>query len=414
MTKLNFEVNKKYHENGLKCLYIKRNTEIVSINIAIKVGAMYENLKEKGISHFIEHMLFKGTKNRTNEILNEELESMGGDYNAYTDYDSTVYTVSCLKEEVEKAIMLLSDMIINSNFPEEELEKERSVILSEMRSDKDDIEDFSFKMVNEVAFHKSQLKYDVSGIEKNVKKFTREEISSYYEKYYSPQNTIITIVSPYAEKYIDEIVTKYFSAWSGEKVKEVKMIEEKNIETKVTTYKKELEQCAIIYFYTFYNLKKEEELPLRILNNRLGESSNSLLFREIREKRGLAYDIYTNLDISKNIKTLYIYTAVSKYDVDKTLKAIDETINKVVSGQILIGEKDLEVMKKVHKTAVFSTIEDSNELCNYVMNQELDGEDYLEFIDDMEKLKNIDISSVMNVAKKVLKGPTIHILKSRD
>ena len=193
-----------------------------------------------------------------------------------------------------------------------------------------------------------------------------------------------------------------------------KMIEEKNIETRITTYKKELEQCAIIYLYTFYDLKKEEELPLRILNNRLGESSNSLLFREIREKRGLAYDIYTNLDISKNIKTLYIYTAVSKYDVDKALRAINDTINKVVEGEIVIGEKDLEVMKKVHKTAVFSTIEDSNELCSYIMNQELDEENYLEFIDDMEKLKNIDISSVMNVAKKVLRSPTIHILKSQN
>ena len=148
MFKLNFKVNKKCHKNGLECLYVRKNTEIISINIAVKVGAMNENLKEKGISHFIEHMLFKGTKNRNNEILNEELESMGGDYNAYTDYDSTVYTVSCLKEEFEKAIILLSDMLINSNFPEDELKKERSVILSEMRSDKDDIESFSFKMVN--------------------------------------------------------------------------------------------------------------------------------------------------------------------------------------------------------------------------------------------------------------------------
>lgn len=414
MFKLNFKVNKKCHKNGLECLYVRKNTEIISINIAVKVGAMNENLKEKGISHFIEHMLFKGTKNRNNEILNEELESMGGDYNAYTDYDSTVYTVSCLKEEFEKAIILLSDMLINSNFPEDELKKERSVILSEMRSDKDDIESFSFKMVNEVAFQKSQLKYDVSGLEKNVKKFTRDELEAYYKKYYSPKNTIITIVSPYNDDYIDGVICKYFSKWTGADVMPAKMIEEKNIETRITTYKKELEQCAIIYLYTFYDLKKEEELPLRILNNRLGESSNSLLFREIREKRGLAYDIYTNLDISKNIKTLYIYTAVSKYDVDKALKAINDTINKVVEGEIVIGEKDLEVMKKVHKTAVFSTIEDSNELCSYIMNQELDEENYLEFIDDMEKLKNIDISSVMNVAKKVLRSPTIHILKSKN
>lgn len=412
MFKLNFDINKEKLQNGMRAIYVKKNTEIISINIAIKVGAMQENIKQKGISHFIEHMIFKGTKNRDNELLNEELESMGGEYNAYTDYDATVFTVSSLKEEIETSLNLLSDMMMNANFPQKELEKERSVILSEMRSDKDDIESFSFKMVNEIAFSKSQLKYDVSGLEKNVKKFTREELMEYYKKYYSPSNAIIVVVSPFDHNYISNLVNKYFSCWKGENVKEAHMIEEKNIKRKVITQKNQIEQCAIIYLYTFYDLKKEDELPLRILNNRLGESSNSLLFREVREKRGLAYDIYTNLDISKNIKTLYIYTEVAKYDIEKAIKAIDETINKILDGRINLGEKDLKVMKKVHKTAVFSTMEDSNELCSYVLNQELDDEDIFEFIDDMKKLDNVDVSSLRNIARKVLKDPTIHILKS--
>lgn len=414
MFKLNFSIKKQTSDNGMKAIYIKRDTEIVSINIAMKTGSMNENLKQKGISHFIEHMLFKGTTNRSNEELNEELEFMGGEYNAYTDYDSTVFTVSCLKEEAERAIMLLSDMLINSNFPIEEIERERSVILSEMRSDRDDIEDFSFKMVNEVGFTKSQLKYDVSGLDKNVKRFARDEMLSYYKKYYTPKNAIISIVSPFEPDEIDKIVQKYFSIWSGEYFKMEQMIKEKNINKTITTYRNDLEQCAIIYLYTFYDIKKEEELPLRILNNRLGESSNSLLFREIREKKGLSYDIYSNLDISKSIKTLYIYTAVSKYDVDKTLRAINETINKIIDGSILLGEKDLAVMKKSHKTAVYSTMEDSNDLCSYVLNQELDEEDTFEFIDDMEKLEKVNVNSLRKVAAKVLKNPTIHILKGKN
>ena len=161
MVKLNFDIKKSILKNGLKVITIKKDTKIASVNVGVGIGAMYENLNEKGISHFIEHMLFKGTSLRSNEKLNEELEYLGGEYNAYTDYDSTVYTISCLEEEIENGIKLLGDMMINSNFPVEEIEKERSVILAEIRTSKDDIEDLSFKKTDEVAFEKSHLRYDV-------------------------------------------------------------------------------------------------------------------------------------------------------------------------------------------------------------------------------------------------------------
>ena len=150
MVKLNFDVKRHNLTNGLEVITIKKDTQLAAINIGIKVGALYESIKEKGISHFIEHALFKGTKNRSDEELNEELEALGGEYNAYTDYDATVYTISCLMEEFENAVELLGDMIINPKFDKSEIEKERGVILSEIRMGKDDIEDFSFKNVNRI------------------------------------------------------------------------------------------------------------------------------------------------------------------------------------------------------------------------------------------------------------------------
>ena len=114
-------------------------------------------------------MLFKGTKNRTNKVLNDELEQLGGEYNAYTEYSSTVYNITVLKEEAESAIELLSDMIINSNFPKSEMEKEREVILSELRSSRDDIEELSFIKINNYGFNRSPLKYEIIGEEKRVK-----------------------------------------------------------------------------------------------------------------------------------------------------------------------------------------------------------------------------------------------------
>ena len=412
MLKLNFDVKKHYLDNGLEILTIKKDTQIASVNIGVKVGAIYESLEEKGISHFIEHMLFKGTSKRNNEELNDELEALGGEYNAYTDYNSTVYTISCLSEEIENACILLGDMITASNFPEEELEKERGVILAEIRTSKDDIEDLSFKRVNEVAFKNSPLRYDVTGLEERVKEFKREDIENFYKKYYTPKNSLVTIVSSMEHEEAKNLINREFSNWQGNEEIEHPIISEDNISLKKVSYKNDMEQSTIVYLYTFYHLDKEDELPLRILNHRLGESANSLLFREVREKKGLAYDIYTHLDMTKNVKTLYIYTAVSDEDVEEAIKAIDHTLNKVVNKQVEIGDRDLSIMKKVHKTAVISTLEDSAELCNYILHQELEGEDIYEFVKDMEGLNNLNKDKIYDVAKLVLKNPTIHILTS--
>ncbi|CAI3245197.1 insulinase family protein [Clostridium neonatale] len=414
MIQLNFDIKRHKLKNGLEVLTIHKDTQIAAINVGIKIGALYEKMNEKGISHFIEHLLFKGTDTRNDEKLNSDLESLGGEYNAYTDYDVTVYTISCLAEEIHNAVEILGDMIINSSFDDEEIEKERGVILSEIKTSKDDIEDLSFKCVNKTAFEKSALKYEVTGIKKNVKNFKREELFNYYKENYTPKNSIVSFVSPLSHDDAIKLIEKYFGIWSGDEKEKCEIILEDNKEIIEIGYKKDIEQSTIVYLFTFNGLKKEYELPLRILNHRLGESSNSLLFREIRENRGLAYDIYTHLEITKNIKTLYIYTAVSGENVEEAKEAIDETIKNIVDGKIEFGDRDLEIMKKVHKTAVISTLEDSSELCNYILHQALEDEDIFEFIEDMHRLNELDKRKIKEVSKLVLKSPTVHILKSED
>ncbi|MGL5353785.1 MAG: M16 family metallopeptidase [Clostridium sp.] len=412
MLKLNFDVKRHFLDNGLEVLTVKKDTQIASVNVGISVGSLYENLEEKGIAHFIEHMLFKGTKKRNYEEINDALELLGGEYNAYTDYAATVYTISCLGEEIKNGVEILGDMIINSAFRPEEIEKERGVILAEIRTSKDDVEDLSFKKINEEAFVNSPLKYDVAGLEDNVKRYSKVELENFYNKYYVPNNSVITIVSSFDHEEALKTISKWFSNWKkGEDIKR-DIIEEKNVEKIVTTEKDNIEQSTIVYLYTFYDLDREYELPLRILNHRLGESANSLLFREVRENRGLAYDIYTNLDMTKNVKTLYIYTAVGEDDIDAARESIEATLEGIKNQTISIGDRDLTLMKKVHKTAVISTLEDPSELCNYILHQSLEGEDIHEFVEDMERLNNLDTNKIYEVSKKVLKNPTIHILKS--
>ena len=297
-------------------------------------------------------------------------------------------------------------------FLKEEIEKERGVILAEMKASMDSVEDLSFKRVNEIAFEKSCLRYDVAGTEKNVKKFTRKDLISYYEKHYIPNNTLITMVSSLEHEEALEKIKENFGHWQAKEAIAVEIIDEQNKTIRKTTHKKNIELSTIMYLFTFYDLEKDLELPLRILNHRLGESSNSLLFREVREIRGLAYDIYSHLDMTNHIKSLYIYTAVAEEDVNKTIEAINEILEGVKEKKIEIGDRDLDIMKKVHKTAVISTLDDSSELCSYILNQSIEDEDIYEFLHDMERINNITSDEIYEAANKVLKNPTIHILKS--
>lgn len=398
-------------KNGLKLISIKKDTQLAALHIGIKTGSLYEKGKDRGISHFIEHMLFKGTKTRNNEELNDALEKRGGEYNAYTDYTCTVYSMTALCDELENSIEILSDMIQNSEFPDTELEKERGVILAEIRTSKDDIEDYSFNKINEIAFKESPLKYDTLGDEKTVKKFLRQQILDYYNRYYIPNNCQVTIVSPFEHEIVFGMIEKYFSSWEGRELEPVEVKIESNIPLIKTTYKKEIEQSTVIYAFTFHGLNKEEELALKILNHKFGESANSILFRELREERGLAYDVYSHLDMSTNVKILYIYTAVGTESVEDTLKVINLCIERISNGDTSFSEEMVSLMKKVLRTAIAATLEDSTDLGNYVLHQSLEEESIYQFLDDMKNLDRIKGEHIYQVARRVFKNPTIHILK---
>lgn len=414
MDKKIFDAKERVLPNGINLISIKKASGLFSVHAAIKIGSLHEKKDERGIAHFVEHMLFKGTEKRGNEILNEELENMGGDYNAYTDYNCTVVNVSALKEEIDKALLLISDMLRNSIFPEEEVLKEKEVILAEIRTSKDDVEDYSFRKTFEAAYKNSPLKYDTIGEESTVKKFTREELINFYNTFYLPNNCYISIVSPFEHDEIEAIVNTYFGSWKQKKFIREKLVIENNKPVKKVIYKKNIEQSSIVFLYTFHNLDKKLELALKILSHKFGESTNSILFREVREKRALAYDIYSDLDTTNGVKSLYIYTAVSKNKVDKTLDCINSCIENIKNEIYVFDTETINLMKKVLKTSVVSTIEDTTELGNYILHQKIDGEDIYEFLYDMENLKNIKKEDIYSAARQVLNEPTIHILLPKE
>lgn len=410
MHKITFDGNISILKNGIRLVTIKKNSQLAALHIGVKIGSLYENNKEKGISHFIEHMLFKGTIKRSNEEINQALEERGGEYNAYTDYHSTVYSMTCLQEEMESSLEVLSDMILNSNFSSKELEVERGVILAEIRTSKDDVEDFSFKRIHELAFRTSSVRYDISGEEELVKNYTREDLWNFYKRYYVPNNCYVTLVSSMEHQEAVTLIEKYMGDWKAEKLAHPEIFIENNIPGTHTTYKKNIEQSTIVYAYTFHNLDKREELALKILNHKLGESANALLFRRLREERGLAYDVYSQTDMSRAVKTLYIYTAVEKNKVKEAIETINTCIRDIINKEVLFDINTVNLMKKVLKTAVVSILEDSTDLSNYVLHQVIDEESIYEYMEDLENMESITSEELYKVAEKVFKEPTIHIL----
>lgn len=409
-----FDAKESVLPNGIKLITIKKDTQIMALHAGIKIGAIYENIDEKGISHFIEHMLFKGTKSRNNERLNVNLETLGGEYNAYTDNSSTVYSITALWIELEKSLDIISDMLMNSIFPADEIEKERDVILSEIRTNKDDIEEYSFRKTNELAFKKGPLRYDITGNEDSVSKFQRDDLIEFYNRYYVPNNCFISVVSSYEHEKIYNLVLKYFGVWKYKEFSRNKIIVEKNFPCKKVSYKRDIEQNTIIYLFSFYGLSEKDELALRILNHKFGESSNSILFRKLREEEGLAYDIYSDLDLSDYIKTLYIYTSVREENIRDAVSVIEDCINKMKNEKVNFNDNTMTLMKKVLKTAVVFTLEDPMDLGNYVLHQAMRGDSIYRFIYDIEKIEDIGKEDIYEVARAVFREPTIHILKRRS
>lgn len=414
MKRWTFDENTIILPNGLKVITIKKDTRLASINIGVNIGSLYEDEKELGMSHFVEHMLFKGTKNRSNEQLNRELEFLGGDYNAYTDYISTVYSITCLDEEFEKGIELLSDMILNSSFDEKEMKKEKGVVLSEIKSDKDDIEDLSISRTHEYAFDKSALRNSIAGTEEHVKGFKRKQVYDFYKKYYTPDNCVIVTVSAFSHEQMQKIITDLFGKWEGKSHKKAEIIKEENKELIKTTYKSQIEQGTVTYLYAFKEVCEKDKLPLKILSYKLAESSNSILFRELREERGLAYDVYSQMDLDENVNTMNIFTSVREESIDEVIEVIDKAILDIKNKDINFDEDMLCMMKKTHKTGVVSTLEDCSSLCSYVLVQSLAGKDITEFINSMEELETLTGEDIYRVCNKYLNKPTIHILKPME
>jgi len=353
-------------------------------------------------------MLFKGTDFDDNLSLNNKIERLGGDFNAYTDYISTVFSISALTEELDNGMQILRDMLIFPKFSEEDLEKEKGVILSELRASLDDAEEITHKNLYYNAYDRSPLKYDVIGNEETITSFTSDMLKDFHRKYYVPNHAILVIVSDLEHEDVIEKVEKIFGKWQIQADRPLDLVFEKNIPGRHTAFK-DMEQSSLAFLYTFHMTEKEK-LPLRILNYKLGVSGNSILFRELRENRGLAYDIYSDLDLTENIQNFLIYTQVPDESLDEAEELILSILSEVKEGKYF-QKDDLVIMKKVLKTSIFGTLDNIHDLSSFILDEMLNHEKPTMFEKDLEKLNEVTLEDIISVSRKVFDGPTIYRLR---
>lgn len=407
------DLKKTILPNGLTIIAVRKESELFSLAAGIKVGSIYESVENNGISHLVEHMLFKGTSSRNMETLNADIERLAGDLDIYTTYHHTMLETNVMKHRGEDCISIVSDMLMNASFPAKELSLEKKVIAEEIKMEKDDPEEMSYLGLYRAAFPKFWHKYHITGTIKSVRSIKRDQLMEYYKAQYVPENCALCIVSPYSHDEVISMVEKYFGNWQGSLNKTLAETRKGMISCRVNSRKKGITQAHVLYGFDIQSLTRKEEIALVLLNRKIGGSPNSLLFKKLRDNCGYAYNVYSDMDLVDGMKMYYIYTAVSPENVSDTLKIINDTVDMFSSGYEMPDDKWMELVKDIFVTDTYIAMESQSQMAGYLLDGELNFNDPLEYRNVLLAMETMTYKDLAQVGKKVLQNPIIHILSPR-
>ncbi len=344
-------------ENGVSIVMEQiSSVRSVALGIFIRNGSINETSKSNGISHFIEHMLFKGTNKRTSKDIAEEMDNIGGQLNAFTAKEYTCYYARVLDTHIDTAIDVLTDMIFNSKFDSIDIEKESKVILEEINMYEDSPDDIVFTKLQKEIWQNSPLAYNVLGTKENVSRFKRQDFIEYMDNKYVGENIVVAIAGSFdKEKVLDVIKQKMSSMPKGKVNLEA---DKQYIYTPSRTkVYKDIEQLHLAIVFDGISIKDKYNYSMSLLNAIIGGGMSSILFQKVREEHGIAYSIYSYNNSYVNNGLFNIYVALNKSQLDKTINIIYKEIanlknNKITNQQI---EKTKEQLKSNYIMGLEST-----------------------------------------------------------
>ncbi len=396
-------INPSKLNNGITFVHdFMPDVETVSIKITVKTGSRNETIENNGISHFLEHMAFKGTTNRNAKQIAFDFESIGADFNAYTSKEVTSYYSKTLKEYAEKSLEILVDMFENSVFDEEELERERGVILQELAMTNDTPDDIIYDYYQDTAFSKQAFGRSIIGTADNIKRFRKEDFLNYMKENYIAENIILSVSGNINYQEMEDLANKYFSKNNNNKQKQ---LEKAKYTGGCFKKEKDLEQVQCILGFEGLAANDNRRFVMSVMNHILGSGMSSRLFQEVREKRGLCYSIYSFNDATFETGSFQIYTAVEPNKVNQAIVAIIEELKNMTNT---VNTSELERAKVRLKSSILMSMENTNYRAtknanNLVFQNKI--ETPKEIID---KVNSVSIEDVENLLKKIISGkPTL-------
>jgi predicted Zn-dependent peptidase len=390
-------------QSGLRLVTEKlEGTKAVTVLVLVGAGSRYENQELRGISHFLEHMFFKGAERFTDtKEVSEAIDSVGGEFNAFTGKEYAGYYVKVASESLEIACDVLSDMLIHSKFKQEEIEKERGVILEEYNMYQDTpMYQIGWNFEN-LVFGDQPLGWDQIGTKELIKSVNHEDFVKYKAKLYTPDNTVIAVVGNVDHKQVVEMIGKYFEMEAGEKAYEFKGIEEMD-GGKLYLKEKKTEQAHIAVGFPGYKEDHKDHWALKLLSVILGGNMSSRMFLGVREAKGLSYYIHTSTDNYMDGGVIVTNAGVDLTRIDEAIEGIIHEYKRVKEADVPAAE--LKKAKSYLKGKMVLSLEDSEEFAHLLAKYELlhgtvrDPEEIMKLID------KVTVEDVRRVAEDLFKA----------
>lgn len=380
-----------------------KDAKSVTVLVMYPVGSRYETEKLSGVSHFIEHMMFKGTKKRPTTLdLTREIDRLGAEYNAFTSKEYTGYYIKTDGEFLEVSLDILSDMLFNSVFDLKEMEKEKCVIVEEIRMYNDN-PIMHIESLFESLMYQGPLGWDTGGKEKTVASFRRDDVLKYRANYYQSQNMIVAVAGKINEK-TKQLIQKFFDKKvESKKIKEGRYVTAKlgsSDKTKrIKLEQKKTDQAQLMIGFPGLNYNSVFNPTLAVLNIILGGSMSSRLFIQIRERRGLAYFVRSGAENFRDTGYFYVRAGLEAKNINKALQVTKSEMEKMISQGVT--NKELADAKTHIHGALILSLEDSSVQANWYLRQALFMNEIKTPEEKLEEIDQVTNGDIKKLAKQI-------------
>ena len=384
-------------KNGLKIITsIRPEIETVSLGIWVNTGSAYETNDINGVSHFVEHMVFKGTQKRNALQISEDIENVGGQTNAYTSREFTAFYAKMLKSDLELAIDVIADFVVAPTFDEIEMKKEKEVVIQEIKQSIDTPDDAIFDLFEADAFKNLPIGRTILGPEETVRSFTPSVLRSYMKTHYSANNMVVTAVGNLDHDVFVKMVEERLGSYQE---KSSFQIEPQNYTGGFTAENRPIEQTHMLLGFKGFEYKNPMYYPASVFSAIFGGGMSSRLFQEIREKRGLVYTVYSFTN-SHTLGGLFgIYAGTTADELNELIPVVSDEIKKVVNDKV--KEEELNRAKMQLKASMLMALESSSSTAEVMARQQLIHGHIIETDEIIKRIDSVTADDIQKVAQTI-------------